>query len=191
MKEQADDTIYYSDKDIPSFLESLEFIKTEPFYLVMLAGPYVKGKKMLVEEFQKTGRNLSFADLRDVVSSNEEETINNIDALFESLGKSDDNIYFYNADTLCGQYTAYTYSAVRYATPQGKYLLQKIKNLQRIIILDFDDISNIDITFRRNAKAIIMFNKPESFLKKMVWRLKHASAHGHEFSNKRPAHHAE
>ncbi|MEX1267437.1 MAG: hypothetical protein WEA56_00430 [Balneolaceae bacterium] len=185
MNQKAEsEPVHYSDKNIPDYLESLRGVKTDPYYLLLLAGPYKKAKEPFLKDLEKSVGELAHVDLRGIVSPNEEQTYKNIDAFFDSTG-TEKNIYFFNGDVLCGEYTAYTYSGTRYATPQSRYLLKAIQSFGKMVILDFKDVDSVDKTLHRMAHKMIRFEHPISFFDKLLWRLNKVTVHGHEFSNKR------
>lgn len=177
----------YSDQHISSYLESLKNRAADPYHLLILAGPYKKAREPFLSDLQKAVGELSYVDLREIVGPVEEQTYKNIDALFDSLGDTEQNLCFLNGDVLCGEYTAYSYSAVRYATPQERYLLRKIAASDRLFILDLNDPDNIDPTLKRHSHAIIRFNGPSSFFDRLKWKLGQIHVHGHTFTNKRPS----
>lgn len=156
------------------------------YYLLVLAGKNRGGKRSLIRDLKHQTETLREVDLRDVISTVEAETYENIDILFNSLSNSDTIVYLKNGDVLSGEYTGNTYSARRYATPQEKYLLKKIENSGRVFILDLLDEANVHNMLKRKAHTVIEFNAPDSGLGKLFWKLKQIRVHGHTFENKRP-----
>jgi hypothetical protein len=61
-------------------------------------------------------------------------------------------------------YAGYTYSSVRYATPQERYLLGKLGKLEKIVMLDIVEEHNVDKTLERYSHANIKFPRPKSFI---------------------------
>lgn len=163
-----------------------EIAGTESYFLVMV-GPYKAGKENLLERISKISGKPYRIDLRDVISANEEESFKHIDTLFDELPTEEKTILLENGDVISGEYTGYTYSKQRYATPQERYLLNKISQTQKVVILDLIDASNLTNTMKRQANKAIEFEGPASGLGKLFWRLKQIRLHGHTFDNKRPA----
>lgn len=152
---------------------------------IVLAGKNRGEKKTFIRKLRKSDIETKEIDLRDVISTVEEETFENIDELFNSL-KSGEIIYLKNGDVLSGEYTGNSYSFRRYATPQEKYLLKKIEDSHSGFLLDLLDEANVNNLLERKANAVIEFNAPKSGFGKLLWRMKQISLHGHTFDNKRP-----
>jgi len=183
------DSVEYSEKITDEFSKKLSGLKVDAsYYLLLLVGPYQKGKKkFLTEIFKKTSQKITNIDLAEIITMSEKETIQNIDSLIESLEPGNRILLFSNADRLCGAYTGYTYSSHRYATPQERYFLKKILKIEKIILLDIADPYNVDATMMRHAHQAIIFDKPTSILSKLTWNLGNVTFHGHEFETKRPS----
>ncbi|MDZ7757472.1 hypothetical protein [Rhodohalobacter sp.] len=166
--------------------EILNAFKSEPAgSLIVLAGKNRGDKKDLVSKLRKSDTELKEIDLRNVISTVEEETYENIEELFNSLSGGE-IVYLNNGDVLSGEYTGNTYSFRRYATPQEKYLLTKIEESKSGFILDLLDEANVNNLLERKSKAVIEFKAPKSGLGKFFWKLKQIGVHGHTFENKRP-----
>lgn len=178
----------YNAPEVDSFIEELKQVNVDSsYYLVLLVGPYQKGKKQFLEKLaDRIGQSITHIDLHDIVTMYEDETYGNIDSLFEGLNKEESILFFSNADRLCGAYTGYTYSKTRYATPQERYFLKKIQKMEKIILLDILDIDNVDKTLERNSHFALSFDKPTSVLKRFTWNLGNYSFHGHQIVSKRP-----
>lgn len=182
----ASDTISHDDDSLNSFLEQLGHIDLESScYLVVLAGPNKSAKEAFLKKLSATAGELNAVDMRDLVSSDEQGSYKKIDALFQSLRSNHKNLYLAHADALSGEYTGFTLSSTRYATPQEKYLLKKIKVSEKIVIMDLHDFENVTSTLARNAQKIIRFDKPSSFPSNLFWKLKQIHVHGSHFTNKR------
>jgi hypothetical protein len=186
-KEKRIRKIDFGSDDVTGFIDSLNEVDLDAsFYLLLLAGPYKAGKKSVLGRLQKKLGEFLEIDLRDVIDLNEEQCFRNIDELFEYIGETEKNLLFRHGDALAGEYTGFTYSSTRYATPQEKYLLRKINGSEKFAVIDLDDVENIDKTLERFAQTAILFNGPSSFPGKLLWRLKQVRVNGHRFSNKRP-----
>lgn len=186
-KEKRIRKIDFGSDDVTGFIDSLDEVDLDAsFYLLLLAGPYKAGKKTVLGRLQKKLGEFKEIDLREVIDLNEEQCFRNIDELFEYIGETEKNLLFRHGDALAGEYTGFTYSSTRYATPQEKYLLQKINGSEKFAVIDLDDVENIDKTLERFAQTAILFNGPASFPGKLLWKLKQVKVNGHRFSNKRP-----
>lgn len=178
--------ISYSDSSLKSYIESLNEINLESsYYVLILSGSLKSGKKKVLNRLKNKLGSFKEVDLREYITVNEEESYQKIDALFDSLAKDERNILLRNGDVLAGEYTGHTYSSVRYATPQEKYLLNKIRTSERFYVIDILEFENIDKTLGRFAQKAITFNEPDSLFGKLLWKLRQVSVHGHTFANKR------
>jgi len=176
----------YSSSEIASYVDSLgEAEPGKEFYLLVLSGPYRSAKKNFEERVEKKVGSLTEVDLRTLIFNDEQESFKRIDSFFSQLSDSEDRLMLRNGDVLAGEYTGHTYSTVRYATPQEKYLLKKMKESKRFVVIDILEYENIDKTLERHSKNIIRFDKPHSFFGKLLWKLKQVSLNGHTFANKR------
>ena len=175
--------ISYKDKDIDNLVKKIAGLELEStYYLLILAGKNRSAKKQIMDKLKKESLDFHEIDLREIISTIEEDCYENIDSLFENLPDSPRHLYMNNADVLSGEYTGFTYSSVRYATPQEKYLLQKIRSSERIVVLDLLDKANITKTLERTAQTAIECDPSSGLLSK----LKQIRIHGHTFENKRP-----
>ena len=188
MKNSGPEKMNYSDPSVKSFLNSLNKLNLEnSYYLILLIGPYKKGKKGFMSKFSKTVvSDITTIDLQNYITPIESQSRENIDQLFESLKDSGKYVCFTNGDILNGEYTGYSYSKQRYSTPQGRYFLRKLQHSEKIVLLDIDDIANIGKTIERASQTAILFDKPVSFFKRILFRAKKVGVHGHEFTGDRP-----
>jgi len=175
-------TLDYNDKEVSDLLKTLSDLRLDSsYYLVLLAGENKGPKKSFLKKVKdQADGEIAEADLRDVISTVKEESYRAIDKMMESLGESK-YVLLKNGDQLGGVYTGYSYSVERYATPQERYLLDKIQGTERIFLLDLDDIHTVNNTMRRHAQAMIKFEYPKSLL----GRIKQIRFNGHTFSSKR------
>lgn len=176
--------ISYQDKEVDTLVRKMADLDLDAsYYLLLLAGKNGSAKKQVLNKLKKESVDFHSADLREIISTVEEDAYRNIDDLFRNLPESPRHLYLENADVLSGEYTGFTYSSVRYATPQEKYLLKKIKDSERIVILEMVDKANITKALERTAQTAIDCDLPTGFFSK----LKQMKVHGHTFENKRPA----
>lgn len=178
----------HSDKLITRFLEKISQINLDrSHYLLLFVGKFKSGKKSMLNKLQKKVGGFAEIDLENVITQNEEETYAKIDKVFSSIPSSTKNIIFKNGEVLTGQYTGYTYSTVRYATPQEKYLINKMKGSEKFYVLELKESEAIDKTLGRFAQAAIKFEAPASFIGKLFWKLTQIKINGHTFPSKRPS----
>jgi hypothetical protein len=179
--------ISYQDKKVIDILNTIIEIKSSSRgYLLVLSGRYMRGKEDFMSDLSNRIGAINSVDMRTLISSNEEVSFEKIDKLFSSISEKDRVLYLENYDVLSGEYTGFTYSNVRYATPQEKYLLKKIKDSKRIVIAELVDKANIHSMLQRHAQAVIEFDEPNSAIGKWFWKLKQIRFQGHTFENKRP-----
>jgi len=125
--------------------------------------------------------------LADIISKDEGETRANIDALISEVNPNAEVLILRDGEQLCGVYTGYTYSVVKYATPQERYFLKKIKDLPLPVIVEFRNEDHLDETIEREADAIVKFNPPQSFFDRIFWRLSQIHVNGSILPSNRPA----
>lgn len=185
MATQPDLQISHTDNQIKSFLDGLNDLNVDASsYLVLMTGKYQKGKeKFLKEAASVIDSEILTVDLDTVITSNEEDTYQNIDQLFQQLKGSTRYIYFANGDRLGGVYTGYSYSVERYSTPQERYFLKKINASEKIAFLDLKDPYTANPTLRRLSQAIIKFDQPKSFFNKLIWKLTQIRVNGSQFES--------
>jgi len=177
----------YNSGEVESLISKVSDVQLHgSYYFLVLSGKYKGGKNAFLSKLSKRAGEISTVDLRSVISTNEEESYTYLDRLFDSLGEKNKIIYLEYGDVLSGEYTGFTYSTVRYATPQEKYLLNKIQHSEKVVILDLRDKANLTKSMERLAQAAIDFDAPDSGLSKLFWKLKQIRVNGHTFENKRP-----
>lgn len=178
---------HYNKQEVNNILDNISSINVKgSYFLLVLAGRFEKGKNRLLNEISTRFGEINTVDMRDIISTNEEETYRKIDKLFRSIPAEDKFLYLENCDVLSGEYTGFTYSSKRYATPQEKYLLNKIKKAEKVVIMDQMDMANVHNTIHRLAQAIITFESPTGFIGKILWKLQQIRLQGHTFENRRP-----
>ena len=187
MTQKADlKSFSYTDPELSSIIGNLKNINIEAsYYLILMIGRYKSGKKSFMNRVSEEIGEFEELNLADYVDYNEEQSFKNIDKLFEYIGETEKNILLRNGDVLSGEYTGFSYSSQKYATPQGKYLLKKIKASEKFIVLDTEDPANVDKTMERYAQLGVRFDEADSFFGKILWRLKQIRIQGHTFSAKR------
>lgn len=156
-------------------------------HLSLFLGLYEPNKQKALEEIaQKLGREVKTIHTEELVSKIESVTFQRLDDLFDSIKQSDVILYFKNGDKLCGAYTGNSHSRVKYATPQERYFMKKVKQFHGVVVVDIDEYTDADKTLRRAAQSIVSFNLPDSKIQRFMWHLKNYSFHGFELKTKRP-----
>lgn len=156
-------------------------------HLSLFLGVYDPDKKEALEELaRENGGEIATIDLEEVVSRSEEETYRALDRVFDRYAGSGAILYFENGDQLCGVYTNYSHSRVKYASPQERYFLRKAKEYSGVVIVDISEFTAADKTIRRAADSIVTFTLPGSPIKRFLWHLKHYTLQGSQLRSKRP-----
>lgn len=156
-------------------------------HLCLFLGLYQPDKKKARKQLASSlNREIKVMDMEALVSKVESETFEKLDQLFATLDQADDILYFKNGDKLCGTYTSYTSSLIKYATPQERYFLKKVKAFKGLVILDIDEFAFADKTLRRAAHSVVSFTLPNSIFKRFFWHLKNYSTNGSELRTDRP-----
>ncbi len=178
----------FSDPSYKSLLERFEeSAESNDYHMCLFLGVYTPHKEQALQEIASaTGREIREVDFNSAVVKSEKETYANLDELFQNLEEEDTLLYFKNGDKLCGAYTGFTHSRIKYASPQERYFLNKIKESRAIAIIDITEYTAADKTLRRAAHSIVRFPLPASPIKRFLWHLKNYSFHGFELRTKRP-----
>ncbi len=180
--------VSYNDSSYDELVSSIKNSHTsETHYLCLFLGLYSPNKQKALEDLTKaTGSEAEIIDFNDIVSKSEEETFRNLDEVFDKHKDTDHILYFKNGDKLCGAYTGFTHSRVKYATPQERYFLKKLQEHRGIIVVDISEFTAADKTIRRAAQSIVKFVLPQSRLRRFFWHLKNYTLHGFQLKSKRP-----
>lgn len=177
-------TLKHSDKEISSFLEKLSKLNLDSsYYLTIIAGGDKRAKKSFLKEIKdQAGGELKEIDLRDVISTELDKSKEEIDRMFEALGSAS-YVWLENGDQLGGVYTGFSYSVRRYATPQERYLIEKIAKSEKRFFIDLEDIHTVNNLMRRHAQTLITFEHSSSF----IGKLKQITLNGSSFASNRKA----
>lgn len=164
-----------------------EAAESKSHHLCLFLGVYHPDKKSALKDVSNsTGLSVSTVDFNDLVHKSEKETFQKLDDFFDQHQNSESILYFKNGDKLCGAYTGFTHSRVKYATPQERYFLKKVRDFKGIVIVDITEYTAADKTLRRAAASIMSFPLPESTVQRFFWHLKNYTLHGFELRSKRP-----
>lgn len=180
--------ISYGDSNYLELIEHLSSnVNENTHHLSLFLGMYEPNKKKARNKLaKKLNRKIRVIDTSELASRVESETFEKLDAFFDEMNKSEDILYFKNGDKLCGVYSSYSHSRVKYATPQERYFLKKVKSFNGLVIVDIEEFTDADKTLRRAAGSVISFTLPDSKLKRFFWHLRKYSFHGFELKTKRP-----
>lgn len=155
--------------------------------LVVLAGTFKDHRKHCINQFiSETIGKPVFVDLSEYITQFEQETYHNLDQLFSELSSVSSLVIFKNAEELGGVYTGHTYSVVKYASPQEKYFLKKLKELHCPALVEFINEDHLDRTIARNADAVIRFKVPSSTIEKIFWAITQFKVNGSSLPSRRP-----
>lgn len=180
--------VSYGDDNYDELLNHLSSaINNDTHHLSLFLGLYEPNKQKALKELeQKLNRDVKIIDTSKLASRVESETYEKLDQFFNDMDQSDDILYFKNGDKLCGVYSSYSHSQVKYATPQERYFLKKVKDFNGLVIVDIEEFKDADKTLRRAAGSVISFTLPDSKWKRFIWHLKRYSFHGVDLKTKRP-----
>lgn len=175
----------------PAFKDLTDYINTSKddgaYHLSLFLGFYNPDKQKALKQLsQATDLDVEQIDLNDIVSRSETNTFVNLDRLFEKYQNSNAILYLTNGDKLCGAYTGFTKSKVKYATPQERYFIKKVQDYKGVVIIDISERSAADATIRRAAQSIVTFLPPKSSFRRFIWNLRNWSPHGYDIKTKRP-----
>jgi hypothetical protein len=172
-----------------SYKEFLNEYRNNPSQkkIIVFAGNFSENRKYALTQFEtETIGETKHIDLSDHINGSEESSYTNLDKLFETLSNIDSLIVFKNAEQLCGVYVGHTFSVVKYATPQEKYFLKKLKELKCSAILEFENEYHLDKAVERIADAVVQFKVPASKLEKIFFWLTQVRVNGSNLPSRRP-----
>lgn len=184
---QSDHIFDYESPQYHDFLRKFRENETKPHHsLIVVAGEFDEHRLYAIDEMKREvigeAQELSISG---VITSHEQESFNRIDELFNQVNTQSPLIIFRDAEQINDAYTGFSSSAVRYATPQERYFLSKVKEIPSPVILEFNT-EQIDGTLARQADSVILFPVPTSFLDRLAWKFRNVHVHGSRFSSARP-----
>ncbi|MEO1023401.1 MAG: hypothetical protein AAFW89_12730, partial [Bacteroidota bacterium] len=155
--------------------------------LIVYAGAFSPNRKFAIESLKReTFGSVVERSLSDVVTPDLEVTRQNIDRFVEEMDKEQALLICTDAEQLCGVYVGYTYSSVKYATPQEKYFLKRIQELPCSVLIVLKDEKHLDKTLERKAHTVVRFPSPTSFFEKLVWNIQKVRLNGANLASQRP-----
>jgi SpoVK/Ycf46/Vps4 family AAA+-type ATPase len=144
--------------------------KLKPGYRVLFHGPPGTGKTLTATLLGKyTGKDVFKIDLSMVVSKFIGETEKNLANLLSRAEKTENILFFDEADALFGKRTNVRDAHDKYANQEVSYLLQRIEYYKGLVILASNLKSNIDESFVRRFQAIVHFPLPKASERLMIW----------------------
>jgi inorganic triphosphatase YgiF len=162
-------------------------VEKDRHHLSLFLGIFEPNKQKALKEIeQRLDRKVQIVDTSDLSSRIESESFEKLDDFFDNMEQSNDILYFKNGEKLCGVYTSYSHSHTKYATPQERYFLKKVKQFNGLVIVDIEEFSDADKTLRRAAHSVVSFTLPQSKLKRAWWHLRNFSFHGFQLKTTRP-----
>ncbi len=180
--------VSFGDDAYTELLDHLESdVDQDRHHLSLFLGIYGTNKQKALKQIEnRLNRKVHVVDTSELSSRIESESFDKLDDFFDNMEESDDILYFKNGEKLCGVYTSYSHSHTKYATPQERYFLKKVKAFNGLVIVDIEEFSDADKTLRRAAHSIVSFTLPESKLKRAWWHLWNFSFHGFQLKTTRP-----
>jgi AAA+ superfamily predicted ATPase len=144
--------------------------KLKPGYRVLFHGPPGTGKTLTATLLGKyTGKDVFKIDLSMVVSKFIGETEKNLANLLSKAEKTENILFFDEADALFGKRTNVRDAHDKYANQEVSYLLQRIENYKGLVILASNLKSNIDEAFVRRFQSIVHFPLPKAAERQLLW----------------------
>lgn len=145
--------------------------KLKPGYRALFHGPPGTGKTLTASLLGKyTGKDVYKIDLSMVVSKFIGETEKNLANLLAKAEKTENILFFDEADALFGKRTNVRDAHDKYANQEVSYLLQRIENYKGLVILASNFKSNIDDAFVRRFQSIIHFPLPKAQERLQLWK---------------------
>ncbi len=145
--------------------------KIKPGYRVLFHGPPGTGKTLTANLLGKyTGKDVYKIDLSMVVSKFIGETEKNLANLLAKAEKTENILFFDEADALFGKRTNVRDAHDKYANQEVSYLLQRIEGYKGLVILSSNLKSNIDEAFVRRFQSIIHFPLPKPSERLLIWK---------------------
>ncbi len=151
--------------------------KLKPGYRALFHGPPGTGKTLTATLLGKyTGKDVYKIDLSMVVSKFIGETEKNLANLLAKAEKTENILFFDEADALFGKRTNVRDAHDKYANQEVSYLLQRIEHYKGLVILASNLKSNIDDAFVRRFQSIIHFPLPKMAERLVIWKKAFPSA---------------
>ena len=151
--------------------DSLLGSKLKPGYRALFYGPPGTGKtitaSLLGKEF---GKEVYRIDLSLIVSKYIGETEKNLEAVFDTAQTKNWILFFDEADGLFGKRGSGGTANERYANQETGYLLQRLEDYPKLIILATNFKNNLDSAFMRRFQSVIHFPVPDVADRRLLWQ---------------------
>ncbi|MEX0724591.1 MAG: hypothetical protein WD357_03615 [Gracilimonas sp.] len=183
----AENIFEYNSLNYKEFLKKFRDIDSSEHMLIVLAGAFTTNRKAALDELKREviGDAVEI-DLAELVTPHEEESYKNIEKVLSEIDAEAPLVVIRNPEQLSGAYTGFTSSIVKYATPQEKFFLKKITEINAPVVLEFKDVDQLDRTITRTADAVVIFREPSSLIEKLAWKVQNVHVHGSSFLSPRP-----
>ncbi len=137
---------------------------------LLFTGPPGTGKTMAAQVMANELRMELFkVDLSGMLSKYVGETEKNLGVVFEEMKKSQNILFFDEADALFGKRAEVKDANDRYANAQVAYLLQKMEEYDGVIVLATNLLQNFDEAFKRRLKFVVDFPFPGPAQRREIW----------------------
>ena len=137
---------------------------------LLFTGPPGTGKTMAAQVMANELRMELFkVDLSGMLSKYVGETEKNLGVVFEEMKKSQNILFFDEADALFGKRAEVKDANDRYANAQVAYLLQKMEEYDGVIVLATNLLQNFDEAFKRRLKFVVDFPFPGPQQRREIW----------------------
>ncbi|MFN1833912.1 hypothetical protein AB2B38_001515 [Balneola sp. MJW-20] len=155
--------------------------------LIVFAGDFDENRNYAVDQIRReTIGKIVEVDLNEIITPFEEESFKNIDTAIDDIIDDAELVIFRNGGMLNGVYTGFTYSVVKYATPQQKYFLNALNKLKCSALIEFNNTDQLDQMLKRVADVVVTFRAPSSLIEKVVWWAKSIRVNGSILPSPRP-----
>ncbi|GAB2577941.1 ATP-binding protein [Spirosoma areae] len=145
--------------------------KLKPGYRSLFYGPPGTGKTLTASLLGKEfGKDVYRIDLSMIVSKYIGETEKNLQAVFETAQTKDWILFFDEADGLFSKRTNVGTANDRYANQEVGYLLQRLEDYPKLIILATNYKNNLDNAFMRRFQSVIQFPVPDMAERLLLWQ---------------------
>jgi AAA+ superfamily predicted ATPase len=144
----------------------------KPGYGALFYGPSGTGKTLTASLLGKSnGLDVYRVDLSMVVSKYIGETEKNLARVFDQAEKKNWILFFDEADALFGKRTEVRDSHDKYANQEVSYLLRRIEDYSRVVILATNNKPDISDACVHRFQAIIHFPQPDAEQRLKLWKL--------------------
>jgi len=144
--------------------------RIKPGFRTLFYGPPGTGKTLTASLLGKaTGLSVYRIDLSKIVSKYIGETEKNLASLFDHAQHQNWILFFDEADALFGKRTESRNATDHATNQQVSYLLQRIEDFPRVIILATNLRSHLDEAFARRFQSMIHFPMPNVEQRLRLW----------------------